>query len=43
MGRCQGGFCQPAVAMLFAKENHIELENVHKKGEDTLIYRGSKE
>lgn len=43
MGRCQGGFCQPAVAMLFAKENHIELEEVHKKGEDTLIYRGSKE
>ncbi len=43
MGRCQGGFCQPMVAELFAQENHIPLEEVHKKGEDTLIYRGSKE
>ena len=43
MGRCQGGFCQPNVASLFAKENNIKLEDVHKKGEDTLIYRDSKE
>lgn len=43
MGRCQGGFCQPNVATLFAKENGIDLKDVHKKGEDVLIYRNSKE
>ncbi len=43
MGRCQGGFCQPNVASIFAKENSIELQDVHKKGEDVLIYRDVKE
>lgn len=43
MGRCQGGFCQPNVASIFARENNIELQDVHKKGEDVLIYRDVKE
>lgn len=43
MGRCQGGFCQPNVASIFAKENNIKLQDVHKKGEDVLIYRDVKE
>lgn len=43
MGRCQGGFCQPNVASIFAKENNTKLQDVHKKGEDVLIYRDVKE
>ena len=43
MGRCQGGFCQPNVASIFAKENNTKLRDVHKKGEDVLIYRDVKE
>ena len=32
MGRCQGGFCQPYVAELIAKEHGIPLEKVTKSG-----------
>ena len=32
MGRCQGGFCQPYVAELIAKERGMSLTNVTKNG-----------
>lgn len=40
MGRCQGGFCQPYVAELIAKELGIPLEEVTKSGKNSRILRG---
>ena len=40
MGRCQGGFCQPYVAELLAKEQGIALEKVTKKGGNSYLLTG---
>ena len=40
MGRCQGGFCQPYVAELIAKELNIPLEEVTKSGKGSHLLRG---
>ncbi len=40
MGRCQGGFCQPYVAELIAKERGIALEEVTKKGGKSWLLTG---
>ena len=40
MGRCQGGFCQPFVAELIAKERKIPLEQVTKNGKGSHILTG---
>jgi len=41
MGRCQGGFCQPQVAEIIARELNVPLEQVRKsaKGSELLIGR----
>lgn len=41
MGRCQGGFCQPYVAELIAKEQGIPLEAVTKRGGDSKLLSGN--
>ena len=40
MGRCQGGFCQPFVAELIAKERGIKLEEVEKNGKGSRLLVG---
>ena len=40
MGRCQGGFCQPYVAELIAREQGIALEQVTKKGKGSYLLTG---
>ena len=40
MGRCQGGFCQPQVAELIAKERGIALTEVTKKGQGSALLTG---
>ena len=40
MGRCQGGFCQPYVADLLAKEQGIALEEVTKCGKGSYLLTG---
>ena len=40
MGRCQGGFCQPYVAELIAKERGINLEDVEKNGKGSKLLVG---
>ena len=40
MGRCQGGFCQPYIAELIAKENGIDITEVTKKGKNSLLLTG---
>ena len=40
MGRCQGGFCQPYVAELIAKERGMSLTNVTKSGEGAYLLTG---
>ena len=40
MGRCQGGFCQPYVAELIAREQGIPLEEVTKKGKGSNLLTG---
>ena len=40
MGRCQGGFCQPYVAELIAREQGIALEEVTKKGKGSYLLTG---
>lgn len=40
MGRCQGGFCQPSVAELIAKETGIPFEQVTKSGGGSEIVTG---
>ena len=41
MGRCQGGFCGPQVAVLIAEELNIPLEQVRKSGSGSEILFGS--
>lgn len=40
MGRCQGGFCGPRVAAILARELHIPLEDVTKKGNNSYLFVG---
>ncbi len=40
MGRCQGGFCQPHVAELIARERAIPLESVTKNGKGSELLTG---
>jgi glycerol-3-phosphate dehydrogenase len=43
MGRCQGGFCQPMVVQLLAKEGKQDLLSIKKKGEGNLFFSSTKE
>lgn len=41
MGRCQGGFCEPAVMALIARElEGVDLEDVTKRGPGSEVARG---
>ena len=40
MGRCQGGFCQPYVAELIAKERGVSLTSVTKNGKGSELLTG---
>ena len=40
MGRCQGGFCQPYVAELIAKEQNVPFEKVTKNGKGAELVVG---
>ena len=40
MGRCQGGFCQPYVAELIAKERGVTLDKVTKCGGESYLLQG---
>ena len=40
MGRCQGGFCQPHVAEIIARELGIPFEQVTKNGEGSALVTG---
>ncbi len=40
MGRCQGGFCQPSVAEIIARETGIPLEQVTKSGKASRLLMG---
>ena len=43
MGRCQGGFCQPNVMVIFARETGMNMNDIPKKGDGKIILRDSKE
>jgi glycerol-3-phosphate dehydrogenase len=43
MGRCQGGFCQPLVAQIIAKEINAPLTKVIKKGNAAVVKGSNKE
>lgn len=40
MGRCQGGFCMPAVAEILSREMNVPFESVTKSGGESLITFG---
>ena len=40
MGRCQGGFCQPHVAEIIARELNIGFEEVTKNGKNSELVTG---
>ncbi len=40
MGRCQGGFCQPQVAEIIARELSLPLEEVTKSGKGSYLLVG---
>lgn len=40
MGRCQGGFCQPYIAELLAKEMGVKMEEITKKGAKSYLLTG---
>ena len=40
MGRCQMGFCTPKIMEIIARELHMELEDVTKKGPGSNIVVG---
>ena len=42
MGRCQGGFCQPLVIEIIAKEMKINRENINKKGDGKILLHPTK-
>ena len=41
MGRCQGGFCSPAVVRILSEELGIPMEQVTKSGGDSYLLTGS--
>ena len=41
MGRCQGGFCSPLVAKIIAEHEGIEIEDVLKGNEGSVIVYGN--
>ena len=41
MGRCQGGFCSPLVAKIIAEHEGIEIEDVLKGDEGSVIFYGN--
>jgi glycerol-3-phosphate dehydrogenase len=43
MGRCQGGFCQPSIVSLLAKEEKRDVLDIAKKGEAKLFFGSTKE
>ncbi|MCI2111121.1 MAG: FAD-dependent oxidoreductase [Bacilli bacterium] len=43
MGRCQGGFCQPLVVSIMAREEKRDPLSIAKKGEGKLFFRHTKE
>lgn len=43
MGRCQGGFCQPLVHEILARELGVKLEDINKKGEGKVLFNSIKE
>lgn len=40
MGRCQGGFCQPGVAEILARETDLPLDSVTKSGGSSYLLCG---
>ena len=40
MGRCQGGFCQPYIAELLAREMGTDITEITKKGKNSLLLKG---
>lgn len=40
MGRCQGGFCQPHVAEIIARELNIPITEVTKSGKNSMLLVG---
>ncbi len=40
MGRCQGGFCQPSVAEIIARETGIPMEEISKGGKNSKLLSG---
>ena len=40
MGRCQGGFCQPFIVELLAKERGVSMEEITKKGAKSFLLTG---
>ena len=40
MGRCQGGFCQPHVAEILARELNVPFEKVTKSGKNSELVMG---
>ncbi len=40
MGRCQGGFCQPYVAEIIAREQGVDLTKVTKSGKGSYLLKG---
>ena len=41
MGRCQGGFCSPLVAKIIAEHEGINVEDVLKGDEGSVIVYGN--
>ncbi len=37
MGRCQGGFCQPLIMDIIAKEMKTSIDHVYKKGDGRIL------
>ncbi|MDD3106485.1 MAG: FAD-dependent oxidoreductase [Bacilli bacterium] len=42
MGRCQGGFCQPLIMDIIAKEMKTSIDNVYKKGDGKILLYSTK-
>ncbi len=42
MGRCQGGFCQPIVLSILAREEKKDLLDITKKGEGKVLFCDTK-
>ncbi len=40
MGRCQGGFCSPRVAEILARELHVPLDTITKRGGESELLTG---